>query len=58
LGAGDRVILVTVLIAAAFCMFNRYVDGLASFAPTNADEYAEMGKRMVEKGYVLPVQPG
>ena len=58
LGAGDREIHDTVLIAAAFCMFNRYVDGLASFAPTNADEYAEMGKRMVEKGYVLPVQPG
>jgi hypothetical protein len=38
-------------------MFNRYVDGLASFTPTNAEEYAEMGKRMVEKGYVLPDRP-
>ena len=54
LGAGDREIHDTVLIAAAFCMFNRYVDGLASFTPTNADDYAEMGRRMVEKGYVLP----
>ncbi len=58
LGAGDREIHDTVLIAAAFCMFNRYVDGLASFTPTNADEYAEMGKRMVEKGYMLPGKPG
>jgi uncharacterized peroxidase-related enzyme len=56
-GAGDREIHDTVLIAAAFCMFNRYVDGLASFTPTNAEEYAEMGKRMVEKGYVLPDRP-
>ncbi|HRP57791.1 peroxidase-related enzyme [Agriterribacter sp.] len=57
LGATDREIHDTVLIAAAFCMFNRYVDGLASFTPTNADEYTEMGKRMVEKGYVLPDRP-
>ncbi|MCC7525794.1 MAG: peroxidase-related enzyme [Chitinophagaceae bacterium] len=54
LGADDRSIHDTVLIAAAFCMFNRYVDGLASFTPTNADEYVEMGRRMAEKGYVLP----
>ncbi|HEX5026119.1 MAG TPA: peroxidase-related enzyme [Agriterribacter sp.] len=54
LGAVDREIHDTVLIAAAFCMFNRYVDGLASFTPDNEDTYAEMGKRMVEKGYALP----
>jgi len=55
-GATDREIHDTVLIAAAFCMFNRYVDGLASLTPTDQDEYAEMGKRMVEKGYSLPVK--
>ena len=54
LGANDRDIHDTVLIAAAFCMFNRYVDGLASFTPTDPLEYAEMGKRMTEKGYVVP----
>ena len=54
LGANDREIHDTVLIAATFCMFNRYVDGLASFTPANPAEYAEMGKRMTEKGYVLP----
>jgi alkylhydroperoxidase family enzyme len=32
-GADDKAILNTVLIAAAFCMFNRYVDGLATWAP-------------------------
>jgi uncharacterized peroxidase-related enzyme len=53
LGADDREIHDTVLIAAAFSMYNRYVDGLASFTPTDEKEYEEMGKRMV-KGYELP----
>jgi uncharacterized peroxidase-related enzyme len=52
--ASDEEIHDTVLIAAAFSMFNRYVDGLASFTPTDEKEYEEMGKRMAEKGYVLP----
>jgi len=34
LGATDKEIHDTVLIAAAFCMFNRYVDGLAAHTPT------------------------
>jgi uncharacterized peroxidase-related enzyme len=54
LGADDQEIHDTVLIAAAFSMFNRYVDGLASFTPTDATTYEEMGKRMAEKGYALP----
>ena len=53
LGAGDRDIHDTVLIASAFSMFNRYVDGLASFTPTDATVYEEMGKRMAN-GYTLP----
>jgi uncharacterized peroxidase-related enzyme len=52
-GADDREIHDTVLIAASFSMFNRYVDGLASFTPTDPATYEEMGKRMA-KGYVLP----
>jgi uncharacterized peroxidase-related enzyme len=56
-GATDRDIHDTVLIAAAFCMFNRYVDGLASFTPTDPEAYEAMGERMAEKGYVLPSQP-
>ena len=54
-GATDREIHDTVLIAAAFCMFNRYVDGLASFTPPDPEAYVEMGKRMAG-GYKLPQQ--
>jgi uncharacterized peroxidase-related enzyme len=50
-GATDRDIHDTVLIAAAFSMFNRYVDGLASLTPTDPAAYAEMGRRMAEHGY-------
>lgn len=56
-GAGDRDIHDTVLIAATFSMFNRYVDGLASLTPTDAKEYEPMGKRMATVGYVLPKKP-
>lgn len=52
-GATDREIHDTVLIAATFSMFNRYVDGLASFTPTDPVIYEEMGQRMA-KGYVMP----
>jgi uncharacterized peroxidase-related enzyme len=54
LGANDREIHDTVLIAASFSMFNRYVDGLASFTPTDPEAYEAMGKRMSENGYTLP----
>ncbi len=53
LGATDREIHDTVLIAATFCMFNRYVDGLASLTPTDPAVYEAMGERM-KNGYVLP----
>jgi len=58
LGANDREIHDTVLIAATFSMYNRYVDGLASFTPTDPKEYEVMGKRMAEKGYVPPAPKG
>jgi len=51
-GATDKEIHDTVLIAAAFCMFNRYVDGLATWAPTDQTMYRENGKRLAEIGYV------
>lgn len=50
-GATDREIHDAVLIAAAFSMFNRYVDGLATWAPDDPGAYAEMGRRMAEQGY-------
>jgi uncharacterized peroxidase-related enzyme len=49
-GATDKEIHDTVLIAAAFCMYNRYVDGLATWAPTNADLYGENGRRLADEG--------
>lgn len=52
-GATDKELHDTVLVAASFSMFNRYVDGLASFTPTDPEAYKEMGKRMAQ-GYVLP----
>lgn len=51
-GATDQEIHDTVLIAAAFCMYNRYVDGLATWAPDADDRYIEMGERMAHAGYV------
>jgi uncharacterized peroxidase-related enzyme len=51
-GATDKEIHDTVLIAAAFCMFNRYVDGLATWAPTDPQSYRESGKRISEEGYI------
>ena len=56
-GATDVEIHDTVLIAAAFCMFNRYVDGLATWAPTDPAVYEEIGRRVVEHGYLRPVEP-
>ena len=50
-GATDKDIHDTVLIAAAFCMFNRYVDGLATTIPTDMDSYPVRAKQVAEKGY-------
>jgi len=51
LGATDAEIHDTVLIAAAFCMFNRYVDGLATWAPEERNFYIERAKQLAEEGY-------
>ncbi|HTR33954.1 MAG TPA: peroxidase-related enzyme [Gaiellaceae bacterium] len=51
-GATDVEIHDAVLIAAAFCMFNRYVDGLATWSPTDPEMYAMNAQRIVENGYV------
>jgi len=50
-GATDLEIHDTVLIAAAFCMYNRYVDGLGTSIPTDPEVYLAMGKRLAEQGY-------
>ena len=58
-GATDRDIHDAVLIAAAFCMFNRYVDGLRANTPTDAAIYDLMGERMAKNGYLAAsILPG
>jgi uncharacterized peroxidase-related enzyme len=54
LGATDMEIHDTVLIAAAFSMYNRYVDGLGTVQPTDPGMYEEMGKHLAENGYTTP----
>jgi uncharacterized peroxidase-related enzyme len=51
-GATDREIHDTVLIAAAFSMYNRYVDGLATLTPTDPQQYDAMGAGMAAQGYL------
>lgn len=53
-GATDEEIHDSVLIAAAFCMFNRYVDGLGTWAPKENEAYREMGEKMAFLGYNRP----
>ncbi|HEX8810680.1 MAG TPA: carboxymuconolactone decarboxylase [Terracidiphilus sp.] len=53
-GATDLEIHDTVLIAAAFSMYNRYVDGLGTWQPSNPDMYEQMGKHLAEEGYRAP----
>ena len=50
-GATDKDIHDTVLIAAAFCLFNRYVDGLGATTPTDLSTYAPRAKQIAERGY-------
>jgi uncharacterized peroxidase-related enzyme len=51
-GASDIEIHDTVLIAAAFCMYNRYVDGLGTWQPRDPSMYAQMGQHLAEHGYL------
>lgn len=56
-GATDKEIHDTVLIAAAFCMFNRYVDGLGTWAPGKNESFREIGQKMARDGYMTPYHP-
>jgi uncharacterized peroxidase-related enzyme len=51
-GATDIEIHDTVLISAAFCMYNRYVDGLGTTQPRDEAMYRERGRRVAREGYV------
>jgi uncharacterized peroxidase-related enzyme len=50
-GATDIEIHDTVLIAALFCLYNRYVDGLATVTPTDPAYYQGLGERLRDHGY-------
>jgi hypothetical protein len=52
LGATDLEIHDTVLISAAFCMYNRYVDGLGTWCMEKAEDYAPIGELLGNVGYV------
>ena len=43
----------TVLSAAAFCMYNRYVDGLATWAPQDPELYRRQGARLGSSAQAL-----
>jgi uncharacterized peroxidase-related enzyme len=50
-GASDLDIHDTVLIAALFCLFNRYVDGLATAVPADEESYRTRAKQVADHGY-------
>lgn len=56
-GVTDKEIHDTVLIAAAFCMYNRYVDGLATWAPTDRQVYLDRAPMRAATGYINSVKP-
>jgi uncharacterized peroxidase-related enzyme len=55
-GADDKAIHDTILIAAAFCMFNRYVDGLATWAPDDPSIYEVSGAKLATQGYLRSIR--
>ena len=57
-GASEMDIHDTVLIAAMFCMFNRYVDGLGTEMPVDVEAFMKRGAVIAEKGYEMVVPIG
>lgn len=57
-GATDVEIHDTVLIAAAFCMYNRYVDGLGTTVPDDPSGYAAAAEVIVGDGYLAVLGGG
>ncbi|MCE7864962.1 MAG: carboxymuconolactone decarboxylase family protein [Bacteroidetes bacterium CHB5] len=52
-GATDLEIHDVVLIAAMFCMFNRYTDGLNTWAPRDAEFYTARSEQVAREGYTI-----
>lgn len=55
-GATDKEIHDAVLIASAFCMFNRYVDGLGTWAPSDRQVYVNRAPLRAEEGYITSIE--
>ncbi len=53
-GATDLELHDTVLIAALFSLYNRYVDGLGSYRPEDPAYYQQLAHRLVTIGYGQP----
>ncbi|RFM27154.1 carboxymuconolactone decarboxylase family protein [Deminuibacter soli] len=53
-GASDKEIHDTVLIAALFCLYNRYVDGLGTYRPEDPAYYEKLASRLITVGYTRP----
>jgi uncharacterized peroxidase-related enzyme len=53
-GATDKEIHDTVLIAALFCLYNRYVDGMGTYCPEDPAYYQKLASRLVSMGYDRP----
>jgi hypothetical protein len=53
-GASDADTQLAVLIAAAFCMYNRMVDGLRAKTPPNAEAFRARAAEIAEHGYSDP----
>jgi uncharacterized peroxidase-related enzyme len=56
-GATDMEIHDTVLIAALFCLYNRYVDGMGTYCPEDPAYYKKLASRLVTTGYASPKDP-
>lgn len=53
-GASDADTQLAVLIASAFCMYNRMVDGLRAPTPASAEAYRERASQIADHGYSAP----
>lgn len=51
-GATDLEIHDTILITALFCLYNRYVDGMATSLPADEGYYDVLAERLVNHGYM------
>ncbi len=53
-GASDADVQLAVLISAAFCMYNRMVDGFRARTPASIDAYTDRARQIAEFGYSMP----